>query len=52
MKRTMDVIVSAPLLALLSPLLVAISMLILLDSGRPVLFRQRRAGLEASRSRW
>ena len=44
MKRTMDLVVSATLLALLSPLLLAASFLILLDSGRPVLFRQKRAG--------
>ncbi len=34
------------LLALLSPLLLVIAIAILLDSGRPVLFRQRRAGKE------
>ncbi|MGC1165495.1 MAG: sugar transferase, partial [Solirubrobacterales bacterium] len=44
MKRAMDVIVSATLLIALSPLLAAIAVAILLDSGRPVLFRQRRAG--------
>jgi exopolysaccharide biosynthesis polyprenyl glycosylphosphotransferase len=44
MKRVMDVVVSALLLALLSPLLLGIAVLILLDTGRPVLFRQRRAG--------
>ncbi len=44
MKRTIDVVVSGTLLALLSPVLAGIGLLILLDSGRPVLFRQRRAG--------
>ena len=44
MKRTMDVLVSGLLLVLLSPLLLATSLLILVDSGRPVFFRQRRAG--------
>ena len=44
MKRAMDVVVSGVLLLLLSPLLVAIALAILLDTGRPVLFRQRRAG--------
>ena len=44
MKRAMDVVVSALTLLALSPLLLVISVLILLDSGRPVLFRQRRAG--------
>jgi exopolysaccharide biosynthesis polyprenyl glycosylphosphotransferase len=44
MKRVMDVLVSGILLLLLSPLLLAIAIAILLDSGRPVLFRQRRAG--------
>ena len=46
MKRVMDVVVSGVLLLLLSPLLLGIAIAILLDSGRPVLFRQRRAGLE------
>ncbi len=46
MKRVMDVVVSAAMLLLLSPLLLAIAVAILLDSGRPVLFRQRRAGME------
>jgi exopolysaccharide biosynthesis polyprenyl glycosylphosphotransferase len=44
MKRVMDVVVSATLLFWLSPLLAAIAIAILLDSGRPVFFRQRRAG--------
>jgi exopolysaccharide biosynthesis polyprenyl glycosylphosphotransferase len=44
MKRVLDVVVSAALLISLSPLLAAIAAAILLDSGRPVLFRQRRAG--------
>ena len=44
MKRAMDVVVSALGLIVLSPLLAAISVLILADTGRPVLFRQRRAG--------
>ncbi len=48
MKRAMDVVVSGTLLALLSPLLVAIAVAILLDSGRPVFFRQRRAGKEGA----
>jgi exopolysaccharide biosynthesis polyprenyl glycosylphosphotransferase len=44
LKRTLDIAVSATLLALLSPLLLVVSLLILFDSGRPVLFRQGRAG--------
>lgn len=44
MKRALDLVVSAAMLVLLSPLLLGISLLILVDSGRPVLFRQRRAG--------
>ncbi|MGD9735423.1 MAG: sugar transferase [Solirubrobacterales bacterium] len=44
MKRGMDLFVSFFGLLLLSPLLFAIALWILLDSGRPVLFRQRRAG--------
>jgi exopolysaccharide biosynthesis polyprenyl glycosylphosphotransferase len=46
MKRALDVVVSGALLALLSPLLATIAVGILLDSGRPVFFRQRRAGME------
>jgi exopolysaccharide biosynthesis polyprenyl glycosylphosphotransferase len=46
MKRAMDLVVSATMLALLSPLLLVIAVAILVDSGRPVLFRQRRAGME------
>jgi exopolysaccharide biosynthesis polyprenyl glycosylphosphotransferase len=44
MKRVMDVVVSSALLLLLSPVVAVIAVLILVDSGRPVLFRQRRAG--------
>jgi exopolysaccharide biosynthesis polyprenyl glycosylphosphotransferase len=44
MKRVMDIVVSGALLALLSPLLAAVAVAILVDSGRPVFFRQRRAG--------
>jgi exopolysaccharide biosynthesis polyprenyl glycosylphosphotransferase len=44
LKRSLDIAVSALLLTLLSPLLLAISLLIVLDSGMPVFFRQRRAG--------
>jgi exopolysaccharide biosynthesis polyprenyl glycosylphosphotransferase len=44
LKRLIDVLISGSLLILFSPVLLASSLLILLDSGRPVLFRQRRAG--------
>ncbi|HEY4779026.1 MAG TPA: sugar transferase, partial [Solirubrobacterales bacterium] len=44
MKRVLDVVVSAFLLVLLSPLLALCAIAILVDSGRPVFFRQRRAG--------
>ena len=44
MKRALDVSVSGLMLALLSPLLAAIAVFILIDSGPPVFFRQRRAG--------
>jgi exopolysaccharide biosynthesis polyprenyl glycosylphosphotransferase len=44
MKRAMDVVISAAMLLLLSPVLAAIALWILLDDGRPVFFRQRRAG--------
>jgi exopolysaccharide biosynthesis polyprenyl glycosylphosphotransferase len=44
MKRALDVMVSGFLLLLLSPLLALCAIAILVDSGRPVFFRQRRAG--------
>jgi exopolysaccharide biosynthesis polyprenyl glycosylphosphotransferase len=44
MKRGMDIAISGLMLALLSPLLLAIAVAILIDSGRPVFFRQGRAG--------
>jgi exopolysaccharide biosynthesis polyprenyl glycosylphosphotransferase len=46
MKRVMDIVISALLLIVLSPLLALIALSILVDSGRPVLFRQRRIGEE------
>ncbi len=46
LKRTMDLAIGGTLLVFFSPLLLMIALLILLDSGRPVLFRQRRAGLD------
>ncbi|HSK50814.1 MAG TPA: exopolysaccharide biosynthesis polyprenyl glycosylphosphotransferase [Solirubrobacterales bacterium] len=48
LKRTVDVIVSGLLLVVLSPLLLATSLLILIDSGWPVFFRQRRAGKDGA----
>jgi exopolysaccharide biosynthesis polyprenyl glycosylphosphotransferase len=48
MKRAMDLFVSALLLVLFSPLLLGVSIWILLDDGRPVFFRQRRAGKEGA----
>ena len=48
MKRVMDVIVSAVLLLVLSPLLLAVALWILLDDGGPVFFRQRRAGKDGA----
>jgi exopolysaccharide biosynthesis polyprenyl glycosylphosphotransferase len=44
LKRGMDLAIGGILLTLLSPLLLAIALLILIDSGLPVLFRQRRVG--------
>jgi exopolysaccharide biosynthesis polyprenyl glycosylphosphotransferase len=48
MKRIMDVVVSALLLVVLSPLLAGVALWIVLDDGRPVFFRQRRAGKEGA----
>jgi exopolysaccharide biosynthesis polyprenyl glycosylphosphotransferase len=44
MKRALDIAVSGAMLTLLSPLLALIALFILLDSGKPVFFRQKRAG--------
>ena len=43
-KRTVDLIVSFALLTAFSPLLFAVGILLFLTMGRPILFRQRRAG--------
>ena len=45
MKRAFDVVVSLVALVVLSPLLAAAAIAILLESGRPVLFKQTRLGL-------
>jgi exopolysaccharide biosynthesis polyprenyl glycosylphosphotransferase len=44
LKRVMDLTLSVLLLALFAPLMVVIAIAILIDSGRPVFFRQLRAG--------
>jgi exopolysaccharide biosynthesis polyprenyl glycosylphosphotransferase len=46
MKRLIDVAVAGLALTLLAPLMGLIAIWIALDSGRPILFRQRRAGKE------
>jgi exopolysaccharide biosynthesis polyprenyl glycosylphosphotransferase len=43
-KRAIDVVFGGALLVLLSPFLALVAAAILADSGRPVFFRQRRAG--------
>jgi lipopolysaccharide/colanic/teichoic acid biosynthesis glycosyltransferase len=45
MKRILDVVLGSMLLLLAAPLAVLLALLILLDSGRPVLFVQERVGL-------
>ena len=44
MKRVLDVALSALALLLLSPLMLVVALAIALESGWPVLFRQRRVG--------
>jgi putative colanic acid biosysnthesis UDP-glucose lipid carrier transferase len=46
MKRFMDISISAASLVLLSPLLLAVALLIKLGSPGPVIFKQRRYGLD------
>lgn len=45
MKRAVDIAISLLALALLSPLLLAAAVAILVESGRPVLYRHARIGL-------
>jgi exopolysaccharide biosynthesis polyprenyl glycosylphosphotransferase len=45
MKRALDIVMSSVLLALLSPLMLAVALLIKLQSRGPALFRQPRVGL-------
>ena len=47
MKRTFDFCVSLFLLILLSPVLAVIALVILIDDGAPVIFRQKRVGRNA-----
>ena len=42
MKRFFDFICSLLAIILLSPVLLLLSMVILIDSGRPIVFRQKR----------
>jgi lipopolysaccharide/colanic/teichoic acid biosynthesis glycosyltransferase len=44
LKRALDVVVSAFLLVLLSPVLIAVILMVWLQMGRPILFRQQRPG--------
>lgn len=44
-KRSFDVIASALLLVLASPMMIIAAMAIFLESGRPIVFRQERVGL-------
>jgi exopolysaccharide biosynthesis polyprenyl glycosylphosphotransferase len=44
LKRGLDLLVSGLMLTLLSPLLAVIALLIVVDSGTPIFFRQKRAG--------
>ncbi len=47
-KRLFDVIVSGVLILLLAPVMVAVALLVKLDSRGPVLFRQLRVGIEGT----
>jgi Undecaprenyl-phosphate glucose phosphotransferase len=48
-KRSLDISVSSVLLLLLSPLLLLTSLSILLESGKPILYRQKRNGFGGRR---
>ena len=45
-RRTLDLLVAGSMLLVLAPLLILVALAIRLDSGGPVLFRQRRVGRE------
>jgi lipopolysaccharide/colanic/teichoic acid biosynthesis glycosyltransferase len=45
MKRLLDIVVALAALVLLSPVLLLAAAAVVIESGRPVLFRQRRVGL-------
>jgi Undecaprenyl-phosphate glucose phosphotransferase len=45
-KRTLDLVIAATALVLLSPLFAVIALAIRLSDGRPVFYRQRRMGLD------
>jgi sugar transferase EpsL len=47
-KRALDLFLVVPAIILLSPLLASVALLVWLTMGRPVLFRQRRAGLRGT----
>jgi exopolysaccharide biosynthesis polyprenyl glycosylphosphotransferase len=49
LKRLLDIAVSATLLAVLSPLLVGVAILVRLTSRGPILFKQQRVGLRGRR---
>lgn len=46
LKRTIDIMISIFIILFLFPLFVVIPILILIESGRPILFMQRRVGLK------
>lgn len=48
-KRFMDIVMSAALLVIASPALLAVSLIIRLTQGRPILFCQKRPGLNEER---
>jgi len=48
-KRGLDIAVSLVLLVLLSPLLIMTGLAILIESGRPILYRQKRKGFGGKR---
>jgi len=45
MKRALDILISAPLLAILSPIILLVAIGVAIDVGTPVFFRQTRPGL-------
>ena len=51
LKRLADILIAVTLLVILSPFFLAVMLAILIESGRPIFFKQERVGLQGKRFR-